>query len=86
MLLCVWNVMLTKFNQIQQDSSIIHVDRVHFWQTTYGKCVGTIEIQVRPDADEQSVLQLVYQKLEGLTSSDSNSDENHSELTVSIVK
>jgi hypothetical protein len=60
------------------------VDRVHFWQTTYGKCVGTIEIRIRPEADEQAVLQLVYQKLEGLTSN--GSDDNESELTVSILK
>lgn len=71
-----------------QDPNIIHVNRVHFWQTTYGKCVGTIEIQVVPEADEQRVLQLVYQKLEGLTSSTSTngSTNDDSELTVSILK
>ncbi|KAI8095823.1 cation efflux family-domain-containing protein [Thamnidium elegans] len=78
----VQNGVENRLREIQQDPNILHVDRVHFWQTTYGKCVGTIEIQVRSDADEQAVLQLVYQKLEGLTSS----DDNESELTVSIFK
>ncbi|KAG2201554.1 hypothetical protein INT47_007431 [Mucor saturninus] len=78
----VQNGVENRLREIQQDTNIIHVDRVHFWQTTYGKCVGTIEIRVRPEADEQAVLQFVYQKLEGLTSS----DDNESELTVSIVK
>ncbi|OAD02298.1 hypothetical protein MUCCIDRAFT_111668 [Mucor lusitanicus CBS 277.49] len=84
----VQNGVENRLREIQQDPQILHVDRVHFWQTTYGKCVGTIEIQVRPDADEQAILQLVYQKLEGLTSSDVNSDEHGggSELTVSILK
>ena len=44
---------------------------------------------MRPDADEQAVLQFVYQKLEGLTSVDtSEMDGGHSgsELTVSIIK
>lgn len=83
----VQNGVENRLREIQQDPNIIHVDRVHFWQTTYGKCVGTIEIQIRPEADEQSILQLVYQKLEGLTSTDLNSDDNNgSELTVSILK
>ncbi|KAL9551461.1 hypothetical protein MBANPS3_004251 [Mucor bainieri] len=85
----VQNGVENRLREIQQDPQIVHVDRVHFWQTTYGKCVGTIEIQVRPEADEQAVLQLVYQKLEGLTSTDVNSDEHGnggSELTISILK
>ncbi|CAO3650111.1 unnamed protein product [Mucor hiemalis] len=82
----VQNGVENRLREIQQNPNILQVDRIHFWQTTYGKCVGTIEIQVRPEADEQSILQFVYQKLEGLTISDPNSNENHSELTVSIVK
>ncbi|KAL7327990.1 hypothetical protein PS15p_206335 [Mucor circinelloides] len=83
----VQNGVENRLREIQQDPQILNVDRVHFWQTTYGKCVGTIEIQVRPEADEQAVLQLVYQKLEGLTSNDVNSDDHGgSELTVSILK
>ncbi|KAG1405368.1 hypothetical protein G6F60_003675 [Rhizopus arrhizus] len=68
----------------QQEAHILSVDRIHFWQTTYGKCVGTIEIRVRPEADDQAILTRVYQKLEGLTNS--TADNNQSELTVSVVK
>ncbi|KAI8647923.1 cation efflux family-domain-containing protein [Parasitella parasitica] len=83
----VQNGVENRLREIQQDPNILYVDRVHFWQTTYGKCVGTLEIRIRPEADEQAILQLVYQKLEGLTSSDLNSDDNNgSELTVSILK
>lgn len=52
--------------------------------------MGTVEVQVRPEADETSVLQFVYQKLEGLTSTDAadlgSGQTTRSELTVSIVK
>ncbi|KAG2223366.1 hypothetical protein INT45_002861 [Circinella minor] len=75
--------------EIRQNPNVIAIDRVHFWQNTYGKCVGTLEIQVKPDTDEQSLLQFVYQKLEGLTSVDTTElDGGHSgsELTVSIIK
>lgn len=73
--------------QIRQDPNIISIDRVHFWQNTYGKCVGTLEVQIRADADEQATLQHIYQKLEGLTSSDDGQDTYvPSELTVSILK
>ncbi|KAI9243496.1 cation efflux family-domain-containing protein [Phascolomyces articulosus] len=75
--------------EIRQNPNVVAIDRIHFWQNTYGKCVGTLEIQVKPDADEQSVLQFVYQKLEGLTSVDATElDGGHSgsELTVSIIK
>ncbi|KAG1156549.1 hypothetical protein G6F36_014324 [Rhizopus arrhizus] len=68
----------------QQETQILSVDRIHFWQTTYGKCVGTIEIRVRPEADDQALLTRVYQKLEGLTNS--MADNHQSELTVSVVK
>ncbi|KAI8877769.1 hypothetical protein K501DRAFT_259808 [Backusella circina FSU 941] len=83
----VQNGVETRLGEILQDPNILGVDRVHFWQTTYGKCVGTIEIRVTPSSDEQTMLQLVYQKLQGLTSSDIVSeDANASELTVCIVK
>ncbi|KAI8990217.1 cation efflux family-domain-containing protein [Pilobolus umbonatus] len=75
-----------RLREIMTDSNILAVNKVHFWQTTYGKCVGTIEITVSPEADEQAVLQLIYQKLEGLTSSEIVSDISQSELTVSIKK
>ncbi|KAG1456499.1 hypothetical protein G6F56_006816 [Rhizopus delemar] len=68
----------------QQEVNIISMDRIHFWQTTYGKCVGTIEVRVQPEADEQAILELIYQKLEGLTNN--TADSSQSELTVSIIK
>ncbi|CEG84162.1 hypothetical protein RMATCC62417_18007 [Rhizopus microsporus] len=74
-----------RLREIQrQESNITSIGRTHFWQTTYGKCVGTIEIYIRPEADEQAILELVYQKLEGLTNS--TADNNQSELTVCIIK
>ncbi|CDS06866.1 hypothetical protein LRAMOSA09391 [Lichtheimia ramosa] len=77
--------------EIRQNPDVVAIDRVHFWQNTYGKCVGTIEVQVKPTADEESILQFVYQKLEGLTTADAADVDNHSsysksELTVSIIK
>ncbi|KAI8979632.1 cation efflux family-domain-containing protein [Mycotypha africana] len=71
-----------RLRELSQEPNIIQANRVHFWQTTYGKCVGTVEVHVKPEADEQSILQVVYQKLEGLTTS----EEGQNELTVSIVK
>ncbi|KAI9483336.1 MAG: cation efflux family-domain-containing protein [Benjaminiella poitrasii] len=82
----VQNGVENRLREIQQDPNVIQVSRVHFWQTTYGKYVGTIEIQIRPEADDQAILQFVYQKLQGLTSNDLDSGNNGSELTVSIVK
>ncbi|ORX52058.1 cation efflux protein [Hesseltinella vesiculosa] len=75
--------------EIRQNPSILRIERVHFWQNTYGRCVGTLEVYIRPDADEQAILQFVYQKLEGLTSVSESYDEKgqqRSELTVSIIK
>ncbi|CAO3594047.1 unnamed protein product [Absidia cylindrospora] len=84
----VRNGVETRLYEIRQDPNIISMNRVHFWQNTYGRCVGTLEVQIRDDADEQAVLQFVYQKLEGLTSSGDGYDDagQPSELTVSIIK
>ncbi|CAO3606894.1 unnamed protein product [Cunninghamella echinulata] len=89
----VRNGVENRLREIRQNPNIISIERVHFWQNTYGKCVGTLEVHIRPDADDQAILQYVYQKLEGLTaSSSSNSGDNYndnnqrSELTVSIIK
>ncbi|KAI9033573.1 cation efflux protein [Phycomyces nitens] len=68
--------------EIRLDPRVIAIDRVHFWQNTYGKYVGTLEVQIRPEADESSVLWMVYEKLEGFTSE----GNQKSELTVSIIK
>ncbi|KAI7871918.1 cation efflux protein [Spinellus fusiger] len=67
--------------EIRQDPRITAIDRVHFWQNTYGHCVGTLEVHIRPEADESSVLWMVHAALEGLTG-----DGQKSELTVSIIK
>ncbi|KAG0182114.1 hypothetical protein DFQ28_007666 [Apophysomyces sp. BC1034] len=72
-------------NRLREDPNVAAVDKVHFWQNTYGKCVGTIEIQLKSEADEQAALKFVYQKLEGLTSN-AMVDGDRSELTVSIIK
>ncbi|KAI8059072.1 cation efflux family-domain-containing protein [Gilbertella persicaria] len=89
----VQNGVENRLREILQNPNILHVDRIHFWQTTYGKCVGTIQVQIHPEADEQAVLQFVYQKLQGLTSNHVQTDDEDyymntpsSELTVSIVK
>ncbi|RUS22598.1 cation efflux family-domain-containing protein [Jimgerdemannia flammicorona] len=55
-----------RLREIQQDPSVLSIDRAHFWQNTYGQYVGTLEVRARPDASEQHVLQLVHQKLEGV--------------------
>ncbi|CDH61411.1 hypothetical protein RO3G_14888 [Lichtheimia corymbifera JMRC:FSU:9682] len=65
--------------EIRQNPDVVAIDRVHFWQNTYGKCVGTIEVQVKPTADEESILQFVYQKLEGLTTADAADSVGHLE-------
>lgn len=85
----VRNGVETRLYEIRQDPNIISLNRVHFWQNTYGRCVGTLEVQIKGDADEHAVLQFVYQKLEGLTSSNSDVYDHTgqpSELTVSIIK
>ncbi|CAO3639049.1 unnamed protein product [Cunninghamella blakesleeana] len=87
----VRNGVENRLREIRQNPNIISIERVHFWQNTYGKCVGTLEVHIRPDADDQAILQYVYQKLEGLTSSSTvgdsfNENNQRSELTVSIIK
>ncbi|KAI7903948.1 cation efflux family-domain-containing protein [Cokeromyces recurvatus] len=85
--IAVQNGVENRLREILQDPNIIHVNHTHCWQITYGKCVGTIEIQIKPEADDQAILRFVYQKLEGLTSNNfETSGNNSSELTVSIVK
>ncbi|KAG0172373.1 hypothetical protein DFQ28_004750 [Apophysomyces sp. BC1034] len=75
----------SRLYELRQDPTIISVDRAHFWQNSYGQNVGTVEIRVRPEADEQAVLEFVYAKLENLTTSRS-ADGSSGELTVSILK
>ncbi|KAF7732383.1 Two-component response regulator-like APRR1 [Apophysomyces ossiformis] len=81
----LFNGVENRLREIRQDPNVAAVDRIHFWQNTYGQCVGTIEVQLRSEADEQATLRFIYQKLEGLTSN-AMVDGDRSELTVSIIK
>lgn len=65
--------------QIQQNPDVISVDKVHFWQNSYGKCVGTAEIFAKHDANEDELIDFSYKILENLVPSGS-------ELTISVVK
>ncbi|GAN03861.1 cation efflux family protein family [Mucor ambiguus] len=65
---------------IQQIPTVVSVDKVHFWQNAYGKCIGTLEVHTRPDADEDAVINASFDILEPLVK------ENEGELTISIIK
>lgn len=65
--------------QIQQNPEVISVDKVHFWQNSYGKCVGTAEIFAKHEANEDELIDFSYKILENLV-------PNGSELTISVVK
>ncbi|KAI8385617.1 cation efflux family-domain-containing protein [Blakeslea trispora] len=85
---------MSRVNEILQNPNVLQVERIHFWETTFGKCVGTVEIRVHPEVDEHSILQWAYEKLEGLTVDQIQTENETSyyhhdlknELTVSIVK
>ncbi|CAO3646762.1 unnamed protein product [Mucor fragilis] len=65
---------------IQQIPTVVSVDKVHFWQNAYGKCIGTLEVHTRPDADEDAVINASFDILEPLVK------ENEGELTISVIK
>ncbi|GAA5801085.1 hypothetical protein HPULCUR_006527 [Helicostylum pulchrum] len=65
---------------IQQNPNVISVDKVHFWQNSYGKCIGTLEIVTRPEAQEDQVLETSFNILQNLI------NENEGELTISVTK
>ncbi|KAL9536864.1 hypothetical protein MBANPS3_012302 [Mucor bainieri] len=65
---------------IQQIPTVVSVDKVHFWQNAYGKCIGTLEVHTRPDADEDAVINASFDILEPLVK------ENEGELTISVMK
>ncbi|EPB82998.1 hypothetical protein HMPREF1544_10271 [Mucor circinelloides 1006PhL] len=69
-----------QLRSIQQIPSVVSVDKVHFWQNAYGKCIGTLEVHTRPDADEDAVINASFDILEPLVK------ENEGELTISIIK
>ncbi|KAI8088485.1 cation efflux family-domain-containing protein [Thamnidium elegans] len=65
---------------IQQNPNVVSVDKVHFWQNSYGKCIGTLEIIIRPEAQEDQVLETSFNILQNLV------NENEGELTISVTK
>ncbi|CAG8491728.1 6762_t:CDS:2 [Funneliformis caledonium] len=69
--------------EIQLDPIILSLTATHFWANSYGQLVGTICVQVKPDANEQTVLAYVYTRLSPLFV---HNDGGFSELTVQIVK
>ncbi|KAI8394336.1 cation efflux family-domain-containing protein [Radiomyces spectabilis] len=80
----------SRLREIRHNPDVLSIDRVHFWQNSYLNCIGTIEVVIKPEANEQTVLQFVYQKLEGIVGvhlSDKESDNREpGELTISLVK
>ncbi|RCN51563.1 cation diffusion facilitator family transporter [Ancylostoma caninum] len=55
---------------------VLEIRSRHFWQLDFGQLVGTMDVRVRRDADEQNVLTLVTDKMSSVVSM----------LTVQIVK
>ncbi|VDL81377.1 unnamed protein product [Nippostrongylus brasiliensis] len=55
---------------------VLEIRSRHFWQLDFGQLVGTMDVRVRRDADEQNVLTLVTDKMSSVVST----------LTVQIVK
>ncbi|KAI7895201.1 cation efflux family-domain-containing protein [Mucor mucedo] len=65
---------------VQQNPNVVSIDKVHFWQNSYGKCIGTAEIVVRPEANEDAVLENSFHLLENLVK------DSDGELTISVTK
>jgi hypothetical protein len=40
--------------------------KAHFWQNAHGKCIGTLEVHKRPDADEDAVIDASFNVMEPL--------------------
>jgi Co/Zn/Cd efflux system component len=64
----------------QQVPHVVSIDKVHFWQNAYGKFIGTLEIGVRPEAEEDAVIDASFDIMEPLVR------ENGGELTISVTK
>ncbi|KAI8377007.1 cation efflux family-domain-containing protein [Blakeslea trispora] len=70
-----------QLRQVQQQVPyVITIDKVHFWQNAYGRLIGTLEIHVRPEAEEDAVMQSAFNLLEPIVR------DNGGELTISVVK
>ncbi|GBC09278.1 hypothetical protein RclHR1_08730009 [Rhizophagus clarus] len=68
-----------RLREIQLDPAILSLTTTHFWANSYEQLVGTICVQVNPDANEQAVLAYVYSRLSPLF-------DGGGELTIQIVK
>lgn len=64
----------------QQVPHVVSIDKVHFWQNGYGKFIGTLEIGVTPEAEEDAVIDASFDIMEPLVR------ENGGELTISVTK
>lgn len=62
----------------QHVPGVLSLDKVHFWQNEYGKLVGTLEIQSRPDANEDDIISQSLSILEPLV--------KEGEITISVTK
>jgi hypothetical protein len=64
---------------------------MHIWQNSFSQLVGTVTVRVKPDADEQTVLETVHRTLGRLLQTPSGkfgiaSGGRNGELTVQVVK
>ncbi|CAJ0942159.1 unnamed protein product, partial [Mesorhabditis belari] len=53
-------------NEASTIDGVLELRVAHFWQLDFSQMVGTVEVRVRRDADEQNVLALVTDKLGSL--------------------
>ncbi|KAI1295005.1 Endoplasmic reticulum zinc transporter [Mortierella claussenii] len=65
--------------------SILRLERAHVWSNTYGQLIGTLVVSVAKGADEQSILAIIHQRLQGFLDLDAQS-EGTGELTVQLVQ
>ena len=76
------------FQQLQErDPAILSITQTHVWQNSYGQLIGSLTVQVTPEANDQTVLEHVYQRLGPLLGiGNNNLGYGSGELTVQIVK
>lgn len=69
--------------EIQHNTSILTVHSMHLWQNTFGQPVATLQVHIRPEADEDIVLEEVRRKFDGIIGGDRG---DRGELSVRVVK
>ncbi|CAG8652027.1 3236_t:CDS:2, partial [Paraglomus occultum] len=47
----------------ERDPAIVSITQTHVWQNSYGQLIGSLIVQVTPEANDQTVLEHVYQRL-----------------------